>query len=293
MLLEIKDLRGGYGFGDVVKGISCQADAGEILCVLGPNGCGKTTFFRLLLGMIPATAGEVRLDGKDTKGLNPQKRAKLAAYIPQNHSTVFSYTVLELVVMGRAAHFSALEAPRAKDRELAFLALEKLGIAHLADKPYPSLSGGQRQLVLIARAICQSAKILIMDEPAANLDYAHRQLLVDMAMELAKKGYCLVMSTHSPDNPFSVGHKVLMMKEGRLAAFGAPKSVITRESLEEVYGIPMDVVSVNDRYGVKRTLCLPVKAPERSAAGKEEYEAFTDLESKGAVISAAREAYRD
>lgn len=270
MLLEIEDLRGGYGSGDVVKGITCQADAGEILCVLGPNGCGKTTLFRLLLGMLPATSGEVRLDGEATGGLEPKKRAKLAAYIPQNHATVFSYTVLELVVMGRAPHFSAMGAPGARDRDLAVRALEKLGIAHLADKPYPALSGGQRQLVLIARAICQSAKILIMDEPAANLDYANRQLLMDVAAELARKGYCLVMSTHSPDNPFSVGHKVLMMKEGRLAAFGAPEAVITGETLEEVYGIPMDVVSLEDRFGVKRTLCLPVKAPGSSRNRKEE-----------------------
>lgn len=261
MLLEIKNLSGGYGRGNIVKGITCQADAGEILCVLGPNGCGKTTLFRLLFGMLPPTAGEVYMDGMPGKELSPKKRARLAAYIPQNHTPVFSYTVLELVVMGRASHFSAMEAPRKKDREQALLALEKLGAAHLAEKPYLSLSGGQRQLVLIARAVCQSARILIMDEPAANLDYANRQLLMDVASELAGKGYCIVMSTHSPENPFSVGHKVLMMKEGRLAAFGVPKEVITPKSLEEIYGIPMDVVSVRDRCGRERTICLPVKVP--------------------------------
>ncbi|MCI8505969.1 MAG: ABC transporter ATP-binding protein [Lachnospiraceae bacterium] len=260
MLLEIKNLWGGYGSRDVVKGITCQADAGEVLCVLGPNGCGKTTLFRLLLGMISQSKGEIYLDGKAAGGLPPRKRARLAAYIPQNHTPVFAYTVLELVVMGRASHFSAVGAPRKKDRELAMEALEKLGAAHLADKPYSSLSGGQRQLALIARAICQSAKILIMDEPAANLDYANRQLLMDVALELAGKDYCIVMSTHSPENPFSVGHKVLMMKEGRLAAFGVPEEVITPKSLEDIYGIPMDVVSVKDRCGTKRTICLPVKA---------------------------------
>lgn len=264
MLLEIKNLRGGYGSGDIVKGVSCRADAGEVLCILGPNGCGKTTLFRLLLGMLPATGGEVYMDGRVAGKMSPKVRAKLAAYIPQNHTPVFSYTVLELVVMGRASHFSAIGSPRAKDRELAFAALERLGASHLADKPYSSLSGGQRQLALVARAICQSARILIMDEPAANLDYANRQLLMEMTTELAQKGYCIVMSTHSPDSPFAVGHKVLMMKEGSVAAFGTPWEAITRETLEEVYGISMDVLSVTDRYGAKRTICIPVKDPEAS-----------------------------
>lgn len=265
MLLEIKSLCGGYGSGDIVKGVSCQADAGEILCVLGPNGCGKTTLFRLILGMLPATAGEILLDGKAAGALSIKKRARLTAYIPQNHTPVFSYTVLELVLMGRASHFSAMEVPRAKDRELALTALKKLGISHLAHDPYTALSGGQRQLVLIARAICQSAKILIMDEPAANLDYANRQLLMDVISELAGNGYCIVMSTHSPENPFSVGHKALLMKDGCRAAFGTPEEAITPETLEEIYGIPMDVVSVNDRYGKKRTICLPVKAPGKNS----------------------------
>lgn len=261
MLLEIQNVYGGYGRGDVVKGVSCSADHGDILCLLGPNGCGKTTLFRLILGSLPVTAGNIFIAGQDISKLSARQLAGLIAYIPQYHTPVFAYSVLDVVVMGRAAYFSAFESPRAADREAAFEALEKVNALSLANKKYTDLSGGQRQLVLIARAICQSAKVFVMDEPAANLDYANHQLLMEVIGELAKKGYCVVMSTHSPEHPTAVGSKVLMMKAGKVAAFGEPQKVITPENLKEVYDIEMDVITVPDRYGVPRTVCLPVKSP--------------------------------
>lgn len=263
MLLEIKDLHGGYGKKEIVKGVDCHADAGDILCLVGPNGCGKTTLFRLILGSLAPFSGNICIEGKNTNGLSPKELASLVAYIPQYHTPVFSYTVLEVVLMGRASHFSAYETPKEKDKEAAFAALEKLNIEHLANQKYTSLSGGQRQMVLIARAICQSAKIFVMDEPAANLDYANHQLLMDVVVDLAKSGYCVVMSTHSPEHPASIGTKVLMMKEGQVVAFGEPSKVITPQNLERAYGIEMDVITVSDRYGVKRTICLPVKQQKR------------------------------
>jgi len=259
MLLAIDNLHGGYGGKDVVKGVSCAVDAGEVLCLVGPNGCGKTTLFRLILGMLKITGGEVRIDGAATSSLSPKEMASLVAYIPQQHTPIFAYTALDIVIMGRASHFSAFEAPKQVDREAALAALEKLSAGDLAGQKYTSLSGGQRQKVLIARAICQSAKIFVMDEPGANLDYAGQQLLIDVVAGLAQKGYCVVMSTHSPEHPLSVGHKVLLMSEGRVAAFGKPAQAITPQTLEAVYGIEMDVATVSDRYGNPRTICLPVK----------------------------------
>ena len=243
MLLTIENVFGGYGNGDVLKGISCNADYGDVLCLLGPNGCGKTTLFRMMLGTLPVTDGKIAIDGKN---------------IHQDHSPVFAYTVLDVVIMGRASHFSAFETPKEPDREAAFSALEKVNALHLANKKYTSLSGGQRQLVLIARAICQSAKIFIMDEPAANLDYANHQLLMNVISGLARQGYCIIMSTHSPEHPFSVGTKVLLMKTGKVVGFGTPKEVITSETLQSVYDIEMDVITAHDRYGCERTICLPV-----------------------------------
>ena len=215
-----------------------------------------------MLGSIPVTRGNILIDGRDTKNLSPKELANLIAYIPQYHSPVFAYTVLDVVIMGRASHFSSLETPKAVEREAAFSALEKVKALHLANQKYTSLSGGQRQLILIARAICQSAKVFVMDEPAANLDYANHQLLMDVITDLAGQGYCIVMSTHSPEHPFSIGSKVLLMKNGRVAGFGTPKDVITSETLQSVYEIEMDVVTTHDRYGSQRTICLPVKAPD-------------------------------
>ena len=259
MLLEIENLFGGYGGGDVVQGVSCSADAGEVLCLVGPNGCGKTTLFRLILGMLQISSGAIRIDGRPVEALAPKELAGFVAYIPQQHAPIFAYTVLDIVVMGRASHFAAFEAPKAVDRDAAFAALEKMGITHLANMKYTALSGGQRQMALIARAICQTAKILVMDEPSANLDYANQQILLETVSELAQKNYCVVMSTHSPEHPLSVGHKVLLMRDGRTASFGTPREVFTPESLGEVYGIEMDVVSIEDRTGTMRTICLPLK----------------------------------
>ena len=237
MLLEIQDLYGGYNGRDVIRGVSCRADAGEVLCLVGPNGCGKTTLFRLLLGTLPIRRGSIRIDGAEVSALSPRALANLAAYIPQSHTPVFSYTVLEAVMMGRASHFSAFEAPKAIDRDAAFAALEKMHAAHLANRDYGALSGGQRQLILIARAICQVAVV----------------------RELAAGGYCVVLSTHSPEDPVSVGDSVLLLREGRVEAFGRAKDVITPQALEAAYGIEMDVLTVRDRYGAERTVCLPVK----------------------------------
>lgn len=258
MLLEIKDVYGGYGKKDVVKGVDCEIDKGEILCLVGPNGCGKTTLFRLILGILPIKKGSIKIDGKDISKLSEKELANLVAYIPQYHNPIFSYTVLDVVIMGRASHFSAFDTPKSIDREAAFDALEKLNILHLANEKYTSLSGGQRQMVLIARAICQSAKVFVMDEPAANLDYANQYLLMNVVKDLAKKGYCIIMSTHSPEHPLSIGNKVLLMKEGKKVEFGKPEETITPQNLKNIYGIDMDVISVEDRNNVKRNICIPV-----------------------------------
>ncbi len=258
MLLEVNDLRGGYGNGDVVKGVSLSLDKGEILSVLGPNGCGKTTLFRLLLGFLSPSGGNVLINGKSTDSMTSQELAGRIAYIPQSHTPVFSYTAMEIVLMGRASHLSAFDHPRSQDQERALEAMELLNLLPLAHQKYTALSGGQRQMVLIARAICQDAELFIMDEPGASLDYANQQLLMNVIQSLAQKGYGIILSTHSPEQPFTISHKALLMKNGQTAAFGTPSKAITPEILETVYGLPMDVVTIKDRHGRPHTLCIPL-----------------------------------
>lgn len=260
MLLETRELRGGYHRNrDIVKGLSFGIDSGEVLSVLGPNGCGKTTLFRLILGLLSPSGGELFIDGRRAEELTPRERAQKIAYIPQNHTPIFPYSVLDVLLMGRASHFSAFSSPGSVDRDIAFGALERLNISHLANEKYTALSGGQRQMVLIARAMCQSARIFIMDEPGANLDYANLELLMSVISGLAQEGYCVVMSTHSPEHPFSIANKALLMKDGEAVSFGPPQTAISSDMLEQVYGIKMDVVTVRDRSGGEHTICLPVR----------------------------------
>ncbi|MDD2216090.1 MAG: ABC transporter ATP-binding protein [Eubacteriales bacterium] len=258
MYLQVIDLMGGYGKRTVLYGISFGLNPGDILCVLGPNGSGKTTLLKLLLRFIPKTNGQVLLEGKDTIIMNRTSLAKSFAYIPQSDRILFPYTVLEMVTLGRTCHIGQWKTPSKEDVDIAYQALKKVRIAHMADRIYTKLSGGERQLVLIARALCQNAGILIMDEPTSSLDFANQQLIMNAVDTSAKEGRIIILTTHSPSQPFTIATKALLLSKGRMVGFGDPYSVLTNQSLEDVYGIPMDILSITDRNQNCRTVCLPI-----------------------------------
>lgn len=258
MILEVSHLTGGYGSIDVCRDLSFSLDSGEVLCVLGPNGSGKSTLFRFLLGFLKPRGGDILIKGKNIQSLSPKALSKEIAYIPQYHTPAFAYTVREIVTMGRNSHFSPFSGPGKSDQMEVTKALEQLSLLPLAGQKYHTLSGGQRQLVLIARALCQNASILVMDEPDSGLDYSNQQLILRMIKELAGQGYSIILSTHSPERPFSCADQVLLLKEGQVCAFGSPSEALTGKNLFTVYGIEMDVVSIKDRGGSLHTLCLPV-----------------------------------
>ena len=258
MELTARGLSCGYGKRPVIRGIDLSLSEGEVLCVLGPNGSGKTTLLKALMRFLPLTDGRVEMDGTDAKELPLAAFARIMSYIPQTHTPAFSYTVEEMSMMGRAGHIPPLGTPGKRDKEAVEEALKKLHILHLKDQYYTEISGGERRLALIARALCQQARILVMDEPSSDLDYANQQLVQDTVRELKREGYGIILSTHAPEYPFSVATRVLLLKNGETVAYGPPEDALRAETLLQAFGVPMDVAEVTDSRGNKRKMCLPI-----------------------------------
>jgi len=246
MSLEVRELCFSYGEHRVLKGISFSAEYGELLSVLGPNGVGKSTLFRCILGLLKPQSGQCLIDSKSTAGLGAKELAAHIAYIPQSHYPTFNFSVMDMVLMGTTAQVNALSVPGKRQVALAYEALERLGIGHLENRGYTNISGGERQLVLIARAIAQQAKILIMDEPSANLDYGNRTRVMQTVRSLAGQGYAIIQSTHDPDQAFLYSDKVLAIHGGQVLAHGSPKDTITGELISKLYGVDVEVCSLKD-----------------------------------------------
>lgn len=246
MRLVARDLAFGYRHHRVGEGFDLAVTTGEVLCLLGPNGCGKTTLFKTLLGLLPRHAGHIELAGQELAQLQRAQIARCMAYVPQAHESVFAYSVQDMVVMGRSAHRGLFAGPTASDYARALAALEELGIAALAARDYTRLSGGQRQLVLIARALAQDTPLIVMDEPTASLDFGNQLLVLDQVERLARRGLGIVLSTHNPDHALRCATQVLLMKNGRLLASGAPESALTEQTLKHVYDVDVRVERLAD-----------------------------------------------
>ena len=252
--LATDDLAIGYGKRNrIAAGISIEVAAGEVFCLLGPNGCGKTTLFRTLLGLLPPLAGTVSLDGNRLADLSRKAIARRIAYVPQAHAPAFPYSVVDVVLMGRAAHLGIFSQPGREDRRRALAALAQLGVGDLADADYSRLSGGQRQLVLIARALAGEAGFMIMDEPTASLDYGNRALVLDRIRTLARGGIGVVLSSHDPDHVLAIGDRAALMRDGAILRQGRVDEVMDAPTLGAVYGMAVDVVVLPDG----RKVCLP------------------------------------
>ncbi len=253
MRLEAIDLSFGYPERLVGQGANLAMAPGEILCLLGPNGSGKTTLFKTLLGLLPARGGTVRIGGRPIGTFKRPELARLIAYVPQAQAAPFPYTTLDLVLMGRVAHRGVFAGPTRQDRDIAGEALDQLGILDLAQRDVTRLSGGQRQLVVVARAIAQAAPLIVMDEPTASLDFGNQVVVLNHVKRLAAQGTGVVLSTHNPDHAFAIANRVILMQDGELLVQGTPSEVLTAQRLQQVYGVPVRV----DRLAGGQTVCVP------------------------------------
>ena len=249
MTLEIKDLNFSYKKNSVLKGVDVYASAGQCVFLLGENGAGKTTLFRCLLGFLNNYNGEIYLDGVKTKQLTERGLAKKIAYIPQAHSPMFNYTVYETVLMGTNIIKDKLRNPGRVEREVAWEMLDLMGITHLAERGYAEISGGERQLALIARALAQKSQILIMDEPTANLDYGNQYRVMRQIRQLAQHGYLIFLSTHNPEHAMLYADMVLVLKDGRTLLYGTPEEVLNPDIIEKVYGVTVKIPMIDTPRG--------------------------------------------
>ena len=223
----------------VLEDVSFTVPAGDFLSVLGANGAGKSTLFRCLLGGLEGYTGAISLDGRDVRTFSRRELAARIAYIPQIHRPTFGYSVLDTALMGLTA-------------------LEQLGVAHLAQRNFAALSGGEQQLVLIARALCQQSELLIMDEPTASLDYGNQLRVLEQVRFLSEQGYTVLLSTHDPQHALRFSRRVLALQGGRVAAEGDTRSVLTPDLIRQLYGVESVLLDTPDGAAL-----LPVRGGDR------------------------------
>lgn len=226
----------------VLRHVSVRVARGRIVYLLGRNGSGKTTLMRCLSGIVRPDQGQVWAEGQLLHRLSAAERARRVGLIPQTYAIPFAYTVRQIVLMGRAPHLGVFGVPRPPDLAIAEQALEAVGLAALADAPFNQLSGGQQQLVMIARGLAQQCRVLLMDEPDAHLDLHNQQRVMTIVTQLAAQGVSFVVASHVPNNALVYAHEVVLLKDGEVLAHGDPAHVLTEPLLSAAYDLPTEVL---------------------------------------------------
>ena len=256
-LLRVHGARFSYGQREVLKGIDLEVFRGDVLCLLGPNGSGKTTLLRCMAGASRPSAGSVRLDDAEVGALSAPDRARRIGFLFQDHTPTFPFAVRDVVVMGRAPHLGLFGSPGPRDSALAADALERVGIGSLAGRPYTQVSGGERQLVLLARTLVQTPDAILLDEPMTHLDFRNQVRVLRIIRSLADDGLTIVMSTHDPNHALWLRGRAALMKDGRVVAVGHASDVITESNVSTAYDTAVRVFSVAGSDGDRSSICSP------------------------------------
>jgi iron complex transport system ATP-binding protein len=259
MILEIKNATLGYGKKEVLENVNLTLNTDRTVCVLGKNGSGKTTLFKSILGALPLISGDILLDGKNIRKWSRQKYAQKVAYVPQARSLPFPFTVMEVVLFGRTAHLSVFSSPGKKDRIIAEECLERLNIMHLRNRVFTQLSGGEQQMVIIARALAQQPLFMVMDEPTSNLDFGNQIKVIRQVNLLKGNSLGILMATHSPDHAFMCDADVAVVHKNRIWKQGYCNDVITRDALQEIYGVDVIISTISNAMedACLRKICIP------------------------------------
>lgn len=265
-MLELVHLACGYDKRRVLGDISLHLAAGELLCLLGPNGVGKTTLFKTMLGLLPAHGGEIRVGGENVANWSRRRLAQWIGYVPQAHSPPFPFKVRDVVAMGRVAHLGLFSSPATVDRKIAENSLNTLGIAELGDASYTEISGGERQLVLIARALAQQPKVLVMDEPTSNLDYGNQlKVMRHIRRIVDQQGMSVVLTTHYPNHALLYASRALVLDREKRYSVGTPAEVISEDYLRQTYGVETEIHDIRQRSGHISRLCIPAGEAQAAA----------------------------
>ena len=237
-LLKIENGSFAYKGGpQILKDINIEVEPGEILAVLGPNGSGKTTLLRCMMDMLHWQSGRSLLDGEDIRGILASTLWRKMAYVPQAGTAATSYTAFQTVLIGRSSRIGAFSSPSEEDLKVTERVMERLSISHLADKPCHAISGGELQMVLIARAMAAEPKLLVLDEPESNLDFKNQLIVLDAMTALATEGVACVFNTHYPSHALQRAGKSLMLSKEGWSLFGDTTGVVTEDNIRKAFGV--------------------------------------------------------
>lgn len=248
-LLELQGISFGYNHENLFEGLNFSVSKGEVFCLLGPNGCGKTTLLDCILGVLRPRKGKILLEDMDIKDISAARIARKIAYVPQSHEKTFPYKVIDIVLMGRASYIGMFGSPSEDDIKYATQALDMVGISRLKDRPYTQLSGGEGQLVMIARALAQKTPLIVMDEPTAHLDFKHELVIMETIVELVREtGLSILMATHFPNHALyfennGIPTRVALMSNKSFLEVGYPNDVLSEQNLKSVYNVNTRLVS--------------------------------------------------